>query len=170
MKTKNRIIIKYTVEDAGWAKCSVEFGNNKIEMDASDVMNDPLSEMVNAAIKILKYKGESDFYLWEEPAEVRWYLKLIQKNIEIKIIRYGDLLSITPNQKGELIFLEEVDLVDFVRAVIRCVDEVVFEEGEEGYSEKWKEHKLPIGNLEILKNELKTFKDNKNRREEEFTG
>lgn len=96
--------------------------------------------------------GESASCSWaEEPGEYRWLLRSTGQQLEIEVLEFDKLRGREPDSDGKLVFYARADAVSFGRAVLRTMDNLVEQLGEDGYVERWVHYPFPRDEVERLR-------------------
>lgn len=79
------IILNFGEPEHGWLPVDLHYEEFKIEFDASDVLNDPIEELLNALLNI-ENGGSKQITWWLEPAAYYFYLEKDNSNYTLSIL------------------------------------------------------------------------------------
>jgi hypothetical protein len=96
---RDDIDILYILQPHGWSTCILYVGDTIHTFHISHVFGDPIYDVIEATIQILKGASEVEFIWWDEPGGTRW--KIVrnqdrQHQISIVVMEF-------PSSYGELI-------------------------------------------------------------------
>lgn len=137
----------WTLDGSGWANCTVEDQQAKVELTASYITNAP-QEFLTAVARLVSGDTETRVQFEAEPTAFRWTFYRQGDDVWIRLLelRRGS----DHDSKGTEIWSSHLHVDALARAVIRCFDEVVQTYDESGYRGKWGEH-FPRTELEALR-------------------
>ncbi|WP_216677926.1 hypothetical protein [Streptomyces sp. MNP-20] len=140
--------ITWTLGAHGWADCTVADQQVEAVLTASHISNAP-EEFLTAAARIVVGEKETRAQFEAEPTAYRWICYREGEEVWVRVLelRRGS----DHDNKGMEIWSAQLSIDAFVRAVIRCFDEVAQSYGESTYRGKWGEH-FPRTELEALRN------------------
>ena len=145
------LAINYRLTGTGWSECQVSCGARSCTTTAS-YLSDALGNLVRAAVALLSGFSAVTFSFEEEPGEYRWVIRSPRLNeIELSILEFPDLYGGKPDCEGQEIFRVRCIPETFSEAVYKAASDVLAQEGESGYVEKWVDHPFPGQQLEELK-------------------
>ncbi len=81
----DKLTIKFSAKENGWLPIDVSVGDIKIEIDASDVPREPISELIEAIEKCFLNNTESKAWLYLEPNYYKWSFIPSGDVVKIKI-------------------------------------------------------------------------------------
>ncbi len=132
--------IVYQLEGAGWAGARVIHGTQFRDMSVS-YLSDALGDMAKAALLLLQGADEESFEFFDEPGMHRWQLARGNGNVlSIRILWFEDEMSA---ESGIEVFECKCPAPTFIRAVIASLENVLVDEGIEGYKRRWIAHEFP---------------------------
>lgn len=137
---------QYDLGSAGWASVTISDDSHSATMAVS-YLHDSLGELTNAMNLLLKGGVESRTIFMEEPGE--HLMSLINRRddeLEIEVRWFKDWASWNMNSKKDydVVFKQTTSLFEFANKVCDNLDNIYFNEGIEGYKEKWIEHDYPL--------------------------
>ncbi|WP_328665758.1 hypothetical protein [Streptomyces sp. NBC_00328] len=137
----------WTLDGHGWANCTVEDQQAKVELTASYITSAP-EEFLTAMARLVSGETDTRAQFEAEPTAFRWifYRQGDDAWIRILELRRGS----DHDNKGTEIWSSQLRIDALARAVIRCFDEVARTYDESGYRGKWGEH-FPRTELEALR-------------------
>jgi hypothetical protein len=93
MDDKDDIDLLYILRPHGWSICILHVNGRIHELSISHVFGEPIRDLVEATIAILKGATAVEFTWWSEPGGVQWQInRNIQQQHRVKIV-VTDLLS-----------------------------------------------------------------------------
>ena len=148
--------LEYRLTGTGWASCRVAINEKSTKVTAS-YLSDGLGELADA-IRHISAGGETAKCSFdEEPGEYRWiFNKLINQRIRIVLLFFDELWGGKPDTEGQLLVDELCDLRELDIATKIMLENVLLENGLDGYKEKWSEHDFPLDSYLWFCNKLNT--------------
>ncbi|MFD4999673.1 hypothetical protein [Streptomyces buecherae] len=150
--------ITWTLAGSGWADCTVEDHQVKVELTASYISNAP-EDFLTAVARLVAGEAATRAQFEAEPTVYRWIFYREGEDTWIRVLELRD--GRDHDNKGNEIWLSQLGLDQLARAVIRCFDEVAKTYGESGYRGKWGEH-FPRTELEALRRLWRTHQHPQN--------
>jgi len=98
----DKLTLKFHVQENGWLPIDISVGDTKVEIDASDVPREPISELIEAIEKCFLNNTESEAWLHLEPHYYKW--SFIPSGEEVKIKIY--FVKVGYNENKETLKLE----------------------------------------------------------------
>ena len=87
--------ILYVLERYGWSSCFLYHGGDELTyMGPTHIFNDPISELLNGLILMLKGEKDVIFSWYDEPGEYEWSIQRFEKEhhrINILITEYSEM-------------------------------------------------------------------------------
>ena len=108
----------------GWMDIVVETDHTSYTMDVSDVMNDCITGLVTAAIRLNKGEDIAQVLFWSEPATDTWHIVRDGESLHIKHYWTRETIDELPQPESKLGQLEDectTTLSEFTNQVIRLV-------------------------------------------------
>ncbi|MDX2815512.1 hypothetical protein ABZ312_20470 [Streptomyces sp. NPDC006207] len=146
--------ITWTLAGSGWADCTLEDRQTKVELTASYISNAP-EELLTAVARLVAGETETRAQFEAEPTAYRWIFYREGKDTWVRVLELRD--GSDHDNKGTEIWSSRLSIHQLARAVIRCFDEVAQTDGESGYRGKWGEH-FPRTELEALRRLWRTHR------------
>lgn len=148
---------KYSLTGHGWAEGFIKINSLEYEFVASDLTK-PLEDMLNAIINLIPSLVlahqclDSTSFVWEEePACTEWRMKLLKEDtLQLKVLYCEDSL----NPEFNTIIDEPCNLMDFISAIIKELDNILDNYGVLGFKQTWGTHEFPISGYLKLKSFL----------------
>lgn len=139
--------ITWTLAGSGWANCTLEDRQAKVEVTASYITGAP-EDLLTAVARLVAGEKETRAQFEAEPTAYRWIFlrEGVDTWIRVLELRHG----CDHDTKGTEIWSSRLGVEQLARTVIRCFDEVAQAYGESGYRGKWGEH-FPRTELEALR-------------------
>ncbi|MFI6061730.1 hypothetical protein [Streptomyces sp. NPDC051286] len=139
--------ITWTLMGSGWADCTLEDHQAKVELTASYISSAP-EELLTSVARLVAGETETRAQFEAEPTAYRWifYREGVYTWTRILELRHGS----DHDNKGTEVWSSQLGIDQLARTVIRCFDEVAQTYGESGYRGKWGEH-FPRTELEALR-------------------
>ncbi|SCY70460.1 hypothetical protein SAMN02745898_10347 [Streptomyces sp. 136MFCol5.1] len=139
--------ITWTLAGPGWADCTLEDHQAKVELTASYITSAP-EELLSAVVRLVAGETETRAQFDAESTAYRWifYREGVDTWTRVLQLRRGS----DHDNKGTEIWSSRLGIDQLTRSVIRCFDEVAQTYGESGYRGKWGEH-FPRTELEALR-------------------
>ncbi len=81
----NRLRIKFGDTHHGWIPISVSVGDQTVEIEASDIPRDPISELIDAIENCFLHNSESEAWLHLEPHYYKWHFFPDGEFVELKL-------------------------------------------------------------------------------------
>lgn len=139
--------VTWTLAGPGWADCTLEDRQAKVELTASCISNAP-EEFLTAVARLVAGEAETRAQFEAEPTAYRWIFFREGADTWIRLLELRD--GSDHDTRGTEIWSGQLGIHQLARAVIRCFDEVAEAYGESGYRGKWGEH-FPRTELEALR-------------------
>ncbi|SBU91666.1 hypothetical protein YW5DRAFT_03703 [Streptomyces sp. Ncost-T6T-1] len=139
--------INWTLAGSGWADCTLEDRQAKVELTASCITSAP-EELLTAVARLVAGETEARAQFEAEPTAYRWFFYRGGNDIWIRVLELRD--GSDHDNRGTEIWSSQLGVNQLARTVIRCFDEVAQTYGESGYRGKWGEH-FPRTELEALR-------------------
>lgn len=139
--------ITWTLAGSGWAGCTLEDRQTKVELTTSYITSAP-EEILTAVARLIAGETETRAQFEAEPTAYRWIFYRDGEDIWIRVLELRD--GSDRDNRGTEIWSSQLDMDQLARTVIRCFDEVAQTYGESGYRGKWGEH-FPRTELEALR-------------------
>ena len=142
------MIIRYDLEDAGWATVTVECAAQKLEMTTS-YLHDSLRDLASAVRALLMRASEATVIFMDEPGEHQMTLRnLGDHHVELQILRYEDWQSWGMDcGAGVRRLFGKTSIEELHGQVLSELRRLLDENGQELYLEKWGE---PFPIMEML--------------------
>ncbi|MGW2817990.1 hypothetical protein [Streptomyces sp. NPDC001415] len=139
--------ISWTLVGSGWAGCTLEDRQAKVELIASYITSAP-EDLLTAMARLVAGETETRAQFEAEPTAYRWIFHREGADTWTRVLelRHGS----DHDNKGTEIWSSRLGVDQLARTVIRCFDEVAQTYGESGYRGKWGEH-FPRAELEALR-------------------
>lgn len=139
--------IAWTLAGSGWADCTLEDRQAKVELTASYVTSAP-EELLTAVARLVAGEPEARAQFEAEPTAYRWIFSRegVDTWTRVLELRHGS----DHDSEGTEIWSSRLGIDQLARTVIRCFDEVAQAYGESGYRGKWGED-FPRTELEALR-------------------
>ncbi|MGH4029480.1 hypothetical protein ACQB60_11155 [Actinomycetota bacterium Odt1-20B] len=139
--------ITWTLAGSGWADCTLEDRQARVELTASHITSAP-EELLTAVAQLVAGGSETRAQFEAEPTAYRWifYREGVDTWTRVLELRHGS----DHDNKGPEIWSSQLGIDQLARTAIRCFDEVAQTYGESGYRGKWGEH-FPRTELEALR-------------------
>ncbi|WP_409240331.1 hypothetical protein [Streptomyces sp. PA5.6] len=136
----------------GWATCRIADGSSE-RKDIVSYCTDALADLLHGVAGLYGPRAVHRFSFDLEPAEVRWVLRGVGPEAEIRIYRFPDMsASFDANDDdGTLVWASRQDRSVLSHAVIEAAQSVLRLHGEEGYRAKWVQHPFPVAALQDLR-------------------
>jgi hypothetical protein len=71
---KDDVDLLFVLSHHGWSVCLLYVGGQTHELLISHVFGEPLNDLLEAAISLLKGSANAEFTWWSEPAGTQWQL------------------------------------------------------------------------------------------------
>lgn len=139
--------ITWTLAGSGWADCTLEDRQAKVELTASYITSAP-EELLTAVARLVAGETETRAQFEAEPTAYRWIFYREGEDIWIRVLELCD--GSDHDNRGTETWSSQLGIDQLARTVIRCFDEVAQTYGESGYRGKWGEH-FPRTELEALR-------------------
>ena len=128
----NEFEITFDPPSHGWLPVKLRVGTERFDFAASDVLNDPVTELSNACVQLLSGSSQLTANWWLEPA---WHTLKFDKtpnNSELEIT-FGYLADENArNPESE--YRTTVNTVEFCRSVASALESLLESTGHEEYS------------------------------------
>ena len=92
----------YNFDCHGWSTCHLLMNNEVIRFDITHIFNNPISEIIDSAIKLLKKENYVSFLWFEEPGTIQWNIERLKKEqhkAKFKITEFESMGEVRPNSK-----------------------------------------------------------------------
>lgn len=96
-------------------------------------LGDPLKSLAIATVALARGADHSTAEWQEEPGSLRWLLRRNGDRLLIRILYFPEMFTNDPDDKGEVVFINECRLVEFVGQVLSELRRILEEHGLEGY-------------------------------------
>jgi len=134
----------YQLAGSGWADARISHNSGYRDMAVS-YLSDALGDMARAALQLLCGAREASFSFQDEPGEHRWILSHGEADsLYIRILWFEDSFSPRPQGRGGEVFMCECAVLDFVGQVSSVLQNLLADEGIEGYMRRWQSHEFPL--------------------------
>lgn len=157
--------IKFLRLEHGWAGMQVTDGEIDYEIDASNVLNDCLLDLLNAVANLYRGKRETYVSFWLEPACYLWRLSLEGEILSVHLFLSRDSIpeSITEKYLSRFTYVNTIrtNLDEFSWQLLGLFDTMLAELGPEKHRENWYEY--PHEKIEELKKLRKSHKKKRSR-------
>ncbi|WP_328322378.1 hypothetical protein [Streptomyces sp. NBC_00388] len=137
----------WTLDGHGWANCTVEDQQAKVELTVSYITSAP-EEFLTTVARLVSGETETRAQFEAEPTAFRWIFYRHSDNVWIRLLQLP--CGSDHDNKGTEIWSSQLHVDALARAVIRCFDDVARAYDESGYRGKWGEH-FPRTELEGLR-------------------
>lgn len=149
------LAISYNLVGKGWAICLLSLNGEKFFLNTS-FLEDALGNLAKATLRIVKGEKFASASFLEEPdesiVEYRWNISSInKKEILVEILWFDEWKVNEPGKAGKTILQFRCEQLFFAKKIIKCLDEVLEENGLEGYKEKCLGHQFPFNEYIELK-------------------
>jgi hypothetical protein len=142
--------LSYLLDGTGWATATIAHDGQQCQMTVSYLSNS-LSELTQAAICLLEGADSVRFAFDDEPGEHRCIVTRSAENeVQIRVLRFMELWSNLPDERGEQVFGCGCSLARFCGEVLSCLQRLLDEHGIEGYKQRWVIHDFPLERFERL--------------------
>ncbi|MER7513736.1 hypothetical protein ABTX82_36275 [Streptomyces lavendulae] len=137
----------WTLNGHGWANCTVEDQQAKVELTASYITNAP-QDFLTAVARLVSGETDTRAQFEAEPTAFRWIFYRQGDDVWVRLLelRRGS----DHDNKGTEIWSSQLHVDALARAVIRCFDDAARTYDVSGYRGKWGEH-FPRTELEALR-------------------
>ena len=133
----------YQLAGAGWADARISAGGRHRNMTVS-YLSDALGDMARSALHLLRGSREVSFAFEDEPGEHRWILtRGTMDSLRIRILWFEDTFSRSSPDQGAEVFSCDCAVLDFVGQVSAVLQNIVTDDGIEGYKRRWQNHDFP---------------------------
>jgi hypothetical protein len=150
--------LRYRLTGTGWSEAVLEDDDRAVTVSAS-YLSDALGALARGALAVLRGSGEVRFSFDEEPGEYRWVIrKKDSETYNLTLLEFTDLWANKPDEAGKVIFDRTFSRLEFGRMVLKALEDVRHEHGEEGYKAKWCEHDFPARELAELHSQIEKEK------------
>ncbi|HEX2906084.1 MAG TPA: hypothetical protein VHO69_04445 [Phototrophicaceae bacterium] len=120
-------------------------------------MFDALSSLAEAVLAIAKGRDQAEAIFVDEPREYHWVFEQSDQ-VPIKILEFPKCFFYQTADKGKTIFEAQCPQIILVRAMIRCLADVLQLYGLDGYLAQWGNHEFPEKTYQQLRSQLKQLK------------
>jgi hypothetical protein len=142
--------LSYVLHTNGWATATISAAHQSREMTVS-YLSDSLSDMAQAAIRLLEGADSVRFSFDDEPGEHRCVAtRTCGFDVEIRVLWFRELWSGLPDERGSEVFTCRCTIARFCGEVLACLQRLLDEHGIKGYKERWDAHDFPLDKLERL--------------------
>ncbi len=146
--------LRFADVDHGWLNVEVVVGSVTATLEASYVDDAP-RVLVDAATRVLLGDSPTRFSWVYEPGRFHWEIDRQDRDqVRVRVWRQEDLLNVRRPYASELLRCATTP-TQFARAVLRAVDRVGHDLGEEGFAARW-QRPFPGDALERLRS---TFRE-----------
>lgn len=151
-------IIEYSLDGAGWAVGSLNFAEQKIELDTSYIV-DTFADMANAILAICEGMPTASWDYFHEPMSTRVTLNTTDGELEMMVVRYADIHfgPVPIDVIGELLAKKPVSIDRLVSDVIVAGSRMLEAHGVEGYKQSFR-REFPSSEIEMLRTFRRTSK------------
>lgn len=143
--------------ESGWAFARLSDERKELLVTAPYSPDDMLRDFVDA-VQSLQSAGAAECYWSQEPGELHWSLRRMDKDIEIEILKFPDI-GFPGQHRGnaESMFKARGRWVTFARQLLSSLESIKADMGCEGYERAWR-HPFPIEAYEKLRNAIQREK------------
>ncbi|WP_139488753.1 hypothetical protein [Brevibacillus dissolubilis] len=147
--------MKFTFEliGTGWADVMLDIGENRFYAAVS-YLNEPLHDLCHGLLRVipgLMHEDEQDeqessvTFDWNlDPAGAQWHLSYAGNDrLRVKVVLFDDMDKKDPGESRVKID-NEVDVFDFVEAVVTELDQLLKNHGLVGYRDTWYRQDFPL--------------------------
>lgn len=145
--------LSWTLQDHGWALCSVGDRRASVEVVVSYVTGGP-EQFLEAVTNVVLGGGEARAEFEAEPTAYRWLFHRAGEHVDIRLLEIT--VRSLPDEVGVVIWASEQTVHTLARTVVRAFDQVTFDHGEEGYHVKWR-RPFPHRELEVLRSAWRSW-------------
>jgi hypothetical protein len=140
----------YQLDGDGWASARISDGSSCRDMDVS-YLSDALGEMAWSALQLLCGARESSFSFQDEPGEHRWTLSRGEADsLLVRIFWSEHNFNERFPRRATEVFACNCSVLDFVGQVSHLLQDLLVEEGVEGYRRRWKNHDFPLDTFKAI--------------------
>jgi hypothetical protein len=142
---------RWELSGSGWATCRIADGPSE-RKDIVSYCTDALADLLHGVAGLYGPIAVHRFSFDLEPAEVRWVLRGIGPDVDIRIYRFPDMSASfdATDTDGTLVWTSRQNRSALSHAVIEAAQSVLRLHGEEGYRAKWVQHPFPVAALQDL--------------------
>ncbi|MDH6133291.1 hypothetical protein P3T37_002686 [Kitasatospora sp. MAA4] len=142
----------WELSGSGWATCRVADGSAE-RKDVVSYCTDALADLLDGVADLYAPGTVHRFSFDLEPAEIRWVLRGLGRDVDIEIYRFPDMSASfdAPDDHGALVWSSRQDRGALSHAVVEAAQSVLRLHGEEGYRAKWVLHPFPLAALQDLR-------------------
>lgn len=150
MKAAKSVRLRYDLLGAGWANAHLIMDGTVTIVSASN-KTDALGSLLTAARSLAQ--GQPDARCtWEgERHETRWVFNWRPDGLRLRVLELGLNERYWDDKDGKVRADAIVDQDEFIRAVGRAAQDVLYHHGIGGYQALWRSHPFPEGKLEELR-------------------
>lgn len=143
----------YKLTGTGWGEATITDDSTQVVLRTS-YLSDVLSELLSAVGSLLQGASHAECSWLEEPGEWRWMFDQDDGQISLRILGFDDGWFPQPEDQGTVVFETADSVRDLSTAIVRGVEAVLDEYGEQGYERRWVEHPFPTYALDLVKEQL----------------
>lgn len=149
------LAISFNLVGKGWAVCAISLNGEKFFLNTS-FLEDALGNLAKATLRIVQGEKLTFATFLEEPdeyiVEYRWKLSSINDNeILVEILWFDEWKVGEIEREGKPILHFRCEQLFFAKKIIKCLDEVLDENGLEGYKQMCIGHEFPFNAYNELK-------------------
>ncbi len=153
---KMNLAISFNLVGKGWAVCVISLNEEKFFLNTS-FLEDALGNLAEATLELVKGEKMTFATFLEEPdefiVEYRWKLSSINDNeILVEILWFDEWREADEiEREGKTILHFRCEQLFFAKKIIKCLDEVLDENGLEGYKKMCLGREFPFNAYNELK-------------------
>lgn len=145
--------LDWRLAGAGWFDVAVEIGGARAAFTIGYVL-DPLDQLLDAAVDLVRGGTPEAVYFDEEPGEVRWlFFPFGDGSVGVRILRRTDALPRALGTEGTTLLDARCGVREFAEAVAQCAQRLLDAHGLDGYR-ALASRDFPSARLERLRAEL----------------
>ncbi|NNF55366.1 MAG: hypothetical protein HKN03_13115 [Acidimicrobiales bacterium] len=150
MKPVQSVRVRYDLVGAGWANAHLILDGTVTIITASN-NTDALGSLLTAAGSLAQ--GQKDARCtWEgERNETRWVFNWRADGLRLRVLEFGMNERFWDDKDGKVLADVIVDRPQFIRAVGRAAEDVLYHHGVDGYRAMWRSHPFPLTRLAELR-------------------
>jgi hypothetical protein len=149
--TKATFRLEYEVGKAGWARCSVGFGDQTANMVVS-YLHDSLKQLCDVVAAVAEGARTGAVLFMDEPGEHELLLERLGDSlVQVRIVWYDDWKSWGSDSEGRLVLRGDTTVDDLRAEVVSATRHILESLGEAEYRRRWTEHDFPTDSYNRLR-------------------
>lgn len=152
------VTFSYKLDGAGWATATLSNGRSELNVTIS-YLTDALGDLTATIVGLLENARYARFSWEDEPGEYRWIIKkgVDGKTLHLKILGFGDVYDYREDEKGQVLFETECQLLQFAVQVKTALKTILQEHGVKGYKDMWVLNDFPLSEYKKLEKSIRQW-------------